>query len=63
MSKSQALFYDIESLFIDGANITEIAAALRCTLTQVGSVLSTFGVDIETFDTELNDMENDFDFG
>ena len=50
MASVKNLFYDIESLFIEGATNTEIAVELACPIDYVNSVLSTFGVDPEDFD-------------
>lgn len=45
MASVKDLFYDIESLFIEGASANEIATQLSCPIEYVRQVLSTFGVE------------------
>ena len=47
MASVKDLYYDIESLFIDGASIAEIADELDCPVEYVQSVLQSIGV-VET---------------
>ena len=50
MASVKELFYDIESLFIEGSNPQEIAEELDCPIEYVNEVLSTFGITPEDFD-------------
>lgn len=47
MSKVKELYYDIESLFIEGASTAEIASELAVPVEYVTEVLASFGV-VET---------------
>lgn len=47
MASVKELFYDIESMFIEGASSAEIADELACPIEYVQDVLSTMGV-VET---------------
>jgi hypothetical protein len=63
MASVKNLYYDIESLFIEGANNREIALELDCSIDYVNDVLSTFGVDPEDFDVaemQQEDRENSY---
>jgi hypothetical protein len=45
MSKVKDMFYDIESLFIEGYGAMSIAVQLGIPVDEVNDVLDTFGVD------------------
>jgi len=45
MGAVKDLFYDIETLFIEGLTAKAIAAELNVPIEQVNDVLDTFGVD------------------
>ena len=45
MSKVKDLFYDIETLYIDGLSAVEIANELACPVDYVKGVLDGFGVE------------------
>lgn len=45
MSKVKDLFYDIETLYIDGLSAAEIAQELACPVAYVKGVLDGFGVE------------------
>ena len=47
MAGVKELFYDIESMFIDGATTDQISRELACPIEYVQNVLSTMGV-VET---------------
>ena len=47
MAGVKELFYDIESIFIDGATTDQISRELACPIEYVQNVLSTMGV-VET---------------
>jgi hypothetical protein len=52
MSAVKDLYYDIESLFIEGYSAVSISVQLGCPLDQVYAVLDTFGVSKEDAGTE-----------
>jgi len=52
MAAVKDMFYDIESLFIDGLTPVEIAAELQIDIKYVLDVLTTFGVDEEDFEDQ-----------
>lgn len=51
MAGVKELFYDIESMFIDGASTDQISVELACPIEYVRDVLSTMGV-VETQQVE-----------
>ena len=52
MSKIKDLYYDIETLFIEGYGAKSIAVQLGLTLEEVNDVLDSFGVDSADADAE-----------
>jgi hypothetical protein len=52
MGAVKDLFYDIETLFIEGYSAKSIAVQLGVPLEEVEDVLDTFGVDTEDVDAE-----------
>lgn len=52
MASVKDMFYDIESLFIEGNTAKQIAAELLIDIKYVHDVLSTFGVDPEDFEDQ-----------
>jgi hypothetical protein len=61
MSKVKDLFYDIESLFIEGYSAKAIAVQLNIPIEEVNDVLDTFGVDEADVDAEDWDELEAFD--
>jgi len=61
MSKVKDLYYDIESLFIEGHTAKAIAKELDVPLEQVQDVLDDFGVEPEDVDAEDWDELEAFD--
>jgi len=57
MGAVKDLFYDIESLFIEGYGAKAIAVQLNIPIAEVHEVLSTFGVEPE--DTDVAEMPQD----
>ena len=68
MAAVKDMFYDIETLFIEGLTAKEIAKELMIDVQYVNDVLDTFGVDPEDFDdedleleaTDLDDIAGDY---
>ena len=52
MATVKDMFYDIESLFIDGLTPVEISKELQIDIKYVLDVLTTFGVDEEDFEDQ-----------
>jgi len=52
MAAVKDMFYDIESLFIDGLTPVEISKELQIDIKYVLDVLTTFGVDEEDFEDQ-----------
>jgi len=64
MSKVKDLFYDIETLFIEGYGAKSIAVQLGIPLEEVNDVLDSFGVDeadAEDWDELEADEYNPYD--
>ena len=57
MSKVKDLYYDIETLFIDGKSAKEIATELDVPLEQVQDVLDDFGVPVEDLEIDAEDWD------
>jgi hypothetical protein len=57
MSKVKDLYYDIETLFIEGQTASEIAKALDVPLEQVQDVLDDFGVPVEDLEIDAEDWD------
>ncbi len=55
MGAVKDLYYDIETLFIEGYTAKAIALELKVPLEQVNAVLSDFGVEPEDFEDETID--------
>ena len=63
MSKVKDLYYDIESLFIEGYGAKAIAVQLDIPIEEVNDVLDTFGVDSADVDAEDWDELEAFERG
>lgn len=69
MGAVKDMFYDIETLFIEGYGAKAIAVQLGLPIEEVEDVLDTFGVDAEDVDAEswdeleADELENDGYFG
>ena len=50
MGAVKDMYYDVETLFIEGKTATEIANELLIPIEYVNSVLSDFGIDPEDFE-------------
>jgi len=60
MGAVKDLYYDIETLFIEGKSAREIAKELSVPLEQVQDVLDDFGVDAEDVDAaDWDEVEED----
>jgi hypothetical protein len=57
MGAVKDLFYDIESLFIEGKTAREISKELDVPLDQVEDVLDSFGVEPEDMDVDAEDWD------
>lgn len=55
MGAVKDLYYDIETLFIEGLTATAIALELKVPVEYVNEVLSDFGVEPEDFEEETID--------
>jgi len=66
MSKVKDMYYDIESLFIEGYGAKSIAVQLGLPLEEVEDVLDTFGVSPEDCEVDAEDWdeldEDDFKY-
>ena len=68
MAAVKDMFYDIETLFIEGLTAKQIAKELMIDVQYVNDVLDTFGVEPEDFDdedlelevTDLDDIAGDY---
>jgi len=57
MGAVKDLFYDIESMFIEGYGAKAIAVKLDITLEEVNDVLDSFGVDAPDQDYDAEDWD------
>lgn len=57
MGAVKDLFYDIESLFIEGYSAKAIAVQLNIPVSEVNEVLDTFGVDEADLDVDAEDWD------
>ena len=60
MGAVKDMYYDVETLFIEGKTATEIANELLIPIEYVNSVLSDFGVDPEDFDDVADTPQGDY---
>jgi uncharacterized membrane protein len=60
MGAVKDMYYDVETLFIEGHTATEIAAELKIPIEYVHDVLSDFGVDPEDFDDAVDTQQGDY---
>ena len=63
MGAVKDMYYDVESLFIEGHTASEIANQLAIPIEYVNDVLSDFGVEPEDADleyTNLDDIQGDY---
>jgi len=60
MGAVKDMYYDVETLFIEGHTATEIAAELKIPIEYVNDVLSDFGVDPEDFDDAEGEVYSPF---
>ena len=67
MAAVKDLFYDIETLFIEGYGAKAIAVQLGIPIEEVEDVLDTFGVDADDQDVDAQDWDeleaDEFDRG
>ena len=56
MASVKDLYYDIESLFIDGKSVAEIADELACPAEYVTDILKSIGV-VETTQDDFNPFD------
>jgi len=60
MGAVKDMYYDVETLFIEGKTATEIASELLIPIEYVNSVLSDFGVDPEDFEDVADTPHGDY---
>ncbi len=60
MSAVKDMYYDVETLFIEGYSAKQIAAELLIPVEYVNSVLSDFGVDSEDFEDVADTPHGDY---
>jgi hypothetical protein len=60
MGAVKDMYYDVETLFIEGKTATEIANELLIPIEYVNSVLSDFGVDPEDFEDVADTPHGDY---
>ena len=57
MSKMKDMYYDIETLFIEGQSAQQISKELGIPLEQVQDVLDDFGVPVEDLEIDAEDWD------
>lgn len=62
MGAVKDMYYDVETLFIEGKTATQIANELLIPIEYVNSVLSDFGVDPKDFE-DVADEQQSYYFG
>ena len=60
MGAVKDMYYDVETLFIEGRTATQIANELLIPIEYVNSVLSDFGVDPEDFEDVADTPHGDY---
>ena len=60
MGAVKDMYYDVETLFIEGKTATQIAHELAIPVEYVNGVLSDFGVDPEDFEDVADSQQGDY---
>ena len=60
MSAIKDIYYDVETLFIEGYSANQIASELTIPIEYVNSVLSDFGIDPDDFEDVADTQHGDY---